>query len=129
MKGTTMNGHLAGLEEESLARPWLAVRLGIPSARVDRMRREGELLGVRPPGRWEHLYPAWQFNGDGKPLASIPRVIRAGREAGLGEVELYQVLQRRSGLTGGRTLVDVLRDGGEEHVLAAVRAAGNGSAS
>ena len=127
MKATTMNGHLALLEEESLARPWLAARLGIPSARVDRMRREGALLGVRPPGRWEHHYPAWQFDGDGKPLASISRVVRAAREAGLDEVELYEVLQRRSGLTGRRTLVDVLREGGEQHVLAAVRAAGNGS--
>jgi hypothetical protein len=129
MKARTMNGHLVVLEEESLARPWLATSLGIPSARVDRMRREGELLGVRPPGRWEHLYPAWQFDGDGKPLASISRVVRVARESGLGEIELYEVLQRRSGLTGSRTLVDVLREGGEQHVLAAVRAAGNGSAS
>ena len=130
MKATTMNGHLARLEEESLARPWLAARLGVASAHVDRMRRAGELLGVRPPGRWEHLYPAWQFNGDGKPLASVPRVIRAARDAGLDEVELYEVMQRRSGLTGSRTLVDVLLDGGEEHVLAAVRAAsGNGNGS
>jgi hypothetical protein len=128
MKAATMNGHLALLEEESLGRPWLAARLGIPSARVDRMRREGELIGVRPPGRWEHLYPAWQFDGAGKPLASISRVVRAAREAGLGEVELYTVLQRRSGLTGSRTLVDILREGGEQHVLAAIRAAGNGSA-
>ena len=109
MKATTMNGHLALLEEESLARPWLAARLGIPSAHIDRMRREGALLGVRPPGRWEHHYPAWQFDGDGKPLASISRVVRAAREAGLDEVELYEVLQRRSGLTGRRTLVDVQR--------------------
>jgi hypothetical protein len=127
MKATTMNGHLALLEEESLARPWLAARLGVPSAHVDRMRRAGELFGVRPPGRWEHLYPAWQFNGDGKPLASVPLVLRAAREAGLGEVELYGVLRRRSGLTGERTLIDVLRDGGEQHVLAAVRAAANGN--
>ena len=126
MNATTMNGHLALLEEESLARPWLAARLGVPSAQVDRMRRAGELIGVRPPGRWEHLYPAWQFNGDGKPLPSVPRVVRAAREAGLGEVELYEVLRRRSGLTGTRTLVDVLRDGGEQHVLAAVRSAANG---
>lgn len=122
-----MNGQLALLEEVSLARPWLAARLGVSSAQVDRMRRSGELLGVRPAGRWEHLYPAWQFDGEGKPLASVPRVVRAARDAGLGEVELYQVLQRRSGLTGDRTLVDVLRDGGEEHVLAAVRAAANGN--
>jgi hypothetical protein len=130
MKATAMNGRLELLEQESLARPWLAARLGVASAQVDRMRRAGEILGVRPPGRWEHLYPAWQFNGDGKPLASVARIVRAAREAGLDEVELYGVLQRRSGLTGRRTLVDVLRDGGEEHVLGAVRAAaanGNGS--
>ena len=127
MKATTMNGHAALLEEESLARPWLAARLGIPSAQVDRMRRAGELFGVRPPGRWEHLYPAWQFNGDGKTLASVPRVLRAARDAGLDEVELYEVLNRRSGLTGNRTLVDVLREGGEEHVLAAVRSAAKGN--
>jgi hypothetical protein len=128
MTATTMNGSSIGrLEEESLARPWLAARLGIPAARVDALRRSGELLGVRPPGRWEHLYPAWQFNGDGKPLASVPRVVRAAREAGLNEIELYELLSRRSGLTSGRTLVDVLRDGGEEHVLAVVRGAANGS--
>ena len=54
-------------------------------------------------------------------------MLRAARDAGLDEVELYEVLQRRSGLTGQRTLVDVLRDGGEEHVLAAVRTAANGN--
>jgi hypothetical protein len=124
----SMNGHLALLEEESLARPWLAARLGVASSQVDRMRRAGELIGVRPPGRWEHLYPAWQFNGDGKPLASVSRVVRAARDAGLDETELYQVLSRRSGLTGQRTLIDVLRDGGEEHVVAAVRAAGTNGA-
>jgi hypothetical protein len=127
MNATTMHGHLAFLEEESLARPWLAARLGVPSAQVDRLRRAGELFGVRPPGRFEHLYPAWQFNGDGKPLESLPRVLRAAREAGLSEVELYQVMRRRVGLSGGRTLVDVLRDGGEERVLAEVRDAGNGN--
>jgi hypothetical protein len=127
MNAATMNGNLALLEEESLSRPWLAARLGVPSARIDRMRRDGHLLGVRPPGRWEHLYPAWQFNGDGKPLASVLRVLRTARAAGLDEVKLYEVLNRRSGLTGNRTLVDVLREGGEEHVLAAVRAAANGN--
>jgi hypothetical protein len=127
MTATTMNGSLARLEEESLAGPWLAARLGIPAARLDALRRSGEILGVRPAGRWEHLYPAWQFNGDWKPLASVPRIVRAARAAGLDDVGLYEVLSRRSGLTSGRTLVDVLRDGGEEHVLAAVRRAADGS--
>jgi hypothetical protein len=128
MNGRTTNGHLALLEQESLARPWLAARLGVSSAQVDRMRRSGELYGVRPPGRWEHLYPAWQFNGDGvTPRASVQRILRAARAAGLDEIELHEVLQRRSGLTGQRTLVDVLVDGGDEHVLNAVRAAANGN--
>ena len=127
MKGATLNGHVALLEEESLSRPWLAARLGVASAQVDRMRRAGELLGVRPEGRWEHLYPAWQFDAEGKPLASVRRVVRAARENGLGEAELYQVLRRRAGLTGQRTLVDVLLDGEEAHVLSAVRAAANGN--
>jgi hypothetical protein len=128
MKAATTNGSLARLEEESLAGPWLANRLGIPAARLDALRRSGELFGVRPPGRWEHFYPAWQFNGGGKTLESVPRVLRAAREAGLDEVELYEVLNRRDGLTSGRTLVDVLCDGGEAHVLAAVRGAANGAA-
>ena len=53
----------------------------------------------------------------------MPRVLRAAREAGLGEAQLYRVLRRRTGLTGQRTLVDALRDGEEAHVLSAVRAA------
>jgi hypothetical protein len=129
MQNGTLNGHEELLEEESLGRPWLAARLGISSARVDGLRRSGELFGVRPPGRSDHLYPSWQFGADGRPLASIPRVLRTARDSGLGEVELYRVLRRREGLTGGRDLVDALLEGREEHVLAAVRGAGNGNGS
>jgi hypothetical protein len=120
MSPTMITGSLARLEEESLAQPWLAARLGVPGERVDALRRSGELFGVRPPGRWEHPYPAWQFNGSGKPLASLPRVLRAAREAGLDDVELYDLLSRRSGLTSRRTLVDVLLEGGEDHVMRAI---------
>lgn len=130
MKATSLNGHVAVLEEESLSRPWLAARLGVSSAEVDRRRRAGELFGVRPPGRFEHLYPAWQFNRDGTPLAGISRIVRAARESGLSDIELYALMQRRAGLTGKgtQTLVDLLREGGEERVLAVVRAAGAGKA-
>jgi hypothetical protein len=127
MTTTNLSGREATLEEESLSRPWLAARLGISSAQLDGRRRAGELFGVRPAGRMDHLYPAWQFDADGRPLPSIPRVLRAARDSGLGEVELYRVLRRRDGLTGDRTLVDALRDGREAHVLAAVRAAANGN--
>ena len=109
-----------------LSGSWLAARLGVPPSRLDGMRRAGELLGVRPDGGWEYLYPAWQFNGGGKVLAAIPRVLRAARAAGLEDTELYDVLTRRVGLVGGRTLVDVMRDGSENHVLAVVAQAAHG---
>ena len=121
----TTNGR--ALLDEGLSGPWLAARLGVPSSRLDRMRRAGELLGVRAAGRWDYVYPAWQFGGDGQPLASIPRVLRTARAAGLGDAQLYEVLTRRVGLLGDGTVADVLRDGNEEYVVAVVRQAANGS--
>ena len=114
------------LRVEGLSGAWLAARLGVPPSRLDAMRRAGELLGVRPTGGWEYVYPAWQFNGGGKPLAAIPRVLRAARAAGLDDAELYEVLTRRVGLVGDRTLVDVLHDGSENHVVAVVARAAEG---
>jgi hypothetical protein len=114
------------LPTEGLSGSWLAARLGVPASRLDAMRRTGELLGVRPSGRWEYVYPAWQFNGDGMPLSVVPRVVRAARAAGLDDTELYELLTRRVGLVGSRTLVDLLRDGSEDHVLAVVARAASG---
>src|SRR4051812_14025744 len=69
------NGH-AALVREGLSTSWLATRLGVQSARVEAMRRAGELLGVRVPGRAGHVYPGWQFGRDGKPLQSVQMLIR-----------------------------------------------------
>ena len=41
-------------------------------------------------------------------------------------LDLARLLNRRAGLVGGKRLVDVLREGGEEHVLAVVAEAGRG---
>ena len=111
------------LLEESLSGSWLSTRLGIGTQRLDAMRRAGELLGVRRPGRQDYLYPAWQFAPDGKPLPVLPRVVAAGREAGLSDERLYTVLTSRAGISGRERLVDALRDGREEYVLSVVRAA------
>jgi len=78
------------------------------------------VIGVRLPGSQEHLYPAWQFDG-AAPRASVRRIVVAAREAGLDDVRLYEVLTSRAGLGGTRRLVDALRDGGDEHVITAVR--------
>ncbi|MDP8911755.1 MAG: hypothetical protein M3M94_06800 [Actinomycetota bacterium] len=84
---------------------------------------------MRPPGAIDHLYPGWQFGADGKPLAVIPRVLAAARAAGIDDVRLYELMNRRVGLSDRRRLVDMLREGREEHVLDAIRAAGSARAA
>ncbi|MBA3787454.1 MAG: hypothetical protein H0X21_02005 [Actinobacteria bacterium] len=118
------------LTEESLSGSWLSSRLGVGTQRLDAMRRAGELLGVRRPGGQDYLYPAWQFAPDGRPLPVVPRLVAAGRDAGMSDERLYEVLTSRAGLAGsgpgsvdsGR-LVDALRDGRNDYVLGVVRSA------
>ena len=113
----------ARLREESLSGSWLSSRLGIGTQRLDAMRRAGELLGVRLPGKQEHLYPAWQFDADGKPLPALERIVLAGRGNGLSDERLYEILTSRIGISGRETLVDALRAGRDAYVLDVVRGA------
>lgn len=107
----------------ALPASWLAQRLAVDPARIDAMRRAGELIAVRERGSTEWLYPAWQFDA-GKPRAGVARVVAAARETGLDEWTLYDVLTTPLGLRAhGRRLVDLLLDGREDEVVAAVRAA------
>lgn len=107
----------------TLPATWLAQRMAIDPARIDALRRAGELIAVREPGSTEWRYPAWQFHA-GKPRAGVARVIAAAREAGLDEARLYDVLTARLGLRGdGRRLVDLLLEGRDDEVVAAVRSA------
>jgi hypothetical protein len=110
--------------ESALTTSWLATRLGTQSGRIDAMRRAGELYGERKPGMQEYVYPAWQFDENGRPRPFVERLVRTAREAGLDEAQLAEVLNRRAGLVGGRRLVDLIREGVEEHVLEVVEAAG-----
>ena len=87
------------------------------------MRRDGELIAVRQPGSEDWRYPAWQFDA-WKPRRGIARVVAAGREAGLDETRLYDVLTAPSGLMGHGKLADLLVEGRDDEVIAAVRAAG-----
>jgi len=89
-------------------------------ARIEAMRRAGELLAVREPGSTEWLYPAWQLDGT-EPKRVIPRIVEAARESGLDEARLYEVLTGRLGMRGERRLVDLIAEGRDEEVVAAVR--------
>ncbi len=107
--------------DDCLSGAWLSARLGIDAARIDRMRRGGELIALRPEGSTAWLYPAWQFHG-GAPRPAVPRIVAAAREAGLDEARLYEVMTMRTGLGADRRrLVDVLADGADDQVVAAVR--------
>ena len=86
------------------------------------MRRAGELLGVRRPGRHDYLYPVWQFDPDGKPLPVISRLVPAARAAGLSDERLYEVMVSRTGISGHDRLADALRAGRDDYVLGVIRA-------
>jgi hypothetical protein len=108
----------------ALTGSWLAARLGTQSARVEGLRRAGELYGVRTPGSQEYRYPAWQFDRLGRIRPIVPRLIAAAREAGLSDDQLADLLERRRvGLVGGgHSVADLVRTGDDEGALAVLRA-------
>jgi hypothetical protein len=96
--------------------------MGVDPARIDAMRRGGELIAVREPGDTAWRYPSWQFE-EGKPRPGVARVVAVARERGLDEARLYELLTTPLGLRGdGRRLADLLVEGREDEVVAAVRA-------
>lgn len=102
---------------------WLAERMAVDPARIDAMRRGGELIAVREPGSTEWSYPAWQFHA-GKTLQGVARVVATARECGIDDGRLYELMTSPLGLRdGGRRLADLLVGGREDDVVAAVRAA------
>ena len=108
---------------ETLPATWLAERAAVDPAKIDGLRRAGELIAVREPGSTEWCYPAWQFD-NGKPRTGIARIVAAARACGLDDAQLYAVLTSPLGLRDdGRTLVDLLVEGREDEVVTAVRAA------
>jgi hypothetical protein len=111
---------------DCLSASWLSARLAVDVARIDAMRRAGELIAVRPEGSTVWLYPAWQFAGDA-PRPAVRRILAAAREAGLDERRLYDVLTLPLGLgaraDGARRLADLVVAGQDDQVVAAVRSA------
>src|SRR5512134_1494734 len=112
-----MSSTTAARYPDSIAATWLAARLGVDPAKIDLMRRDGELVAVREPGWAEWRYPAWQFEGN-EPRRGIARIVDAARDAGIDESRLYDVLTTPLGLreSGRRTLVDLLLEGRENEV-------------
>lgn len=111
------------LDAAALPATWLAQRMAVDPARIDAMRRGGELIAVREPGSTEWRYPAWQFEA-GRPRPGVARVVQAARDTGMDESRLYTLLTVPLGLLAdGGTLVDLLVEGRDDDVVAAVRSA------
>lgn len=107
--------------DATLTATWLAERMAVDPARIDALRRAGELVAVREPGSSEWRYPAWQFDA-GRPRPAVARIVAAARESGFDEARLFDLLTTPLGLRGdGRTLVDLLLEGREDEVVEAVR--------
>ena len=60
----------------TLPATWLAQRAAVDPAKIDALRRAGELIAVREPGSIEWRYPAWQFE-NGKPRQAMVRLSRS----------------------------------------------------
>ena len=109
--------------QNALPAAWLAARMAVDPAYIDGMRRAGELIAVREPGSSEWRYPAWQFD-HGKPRGSVARIVATARSCGIDDAKLYDLLTAPLGLReSGRRLVDLLQEGRDDEVVAAVRAA------
>ena len=107
----------------SLTGSWLAARFGVDPVRIERMRRAGELYGVRSPGSDEWRYPSWQFEADGTTKPAVKRLLRAAHEQRISALELDELLGRRVGLVDGKTVRELLLNGGEDRALEALRRA------
>jgi hypothetical protein len=108
---------------EGLSASWLSTKWGVDTVKINAMRRAGELVGVRPAGSQEWLYPAWQFGPDGRVRPEVERALGAAQAHGLRPEQIGALLERRSGITGGERLRDDLIAGRVDHVLAAIAAA------
>ena len=107
----------------TLPATWLSERTAVDPARIDALRRAGELIAVREPGSTEWCYPAWQFDA-GRPRPGVARVVATARERGIDDGRLYELLTAPLGLGGGRRrLADLLIEGRDDDVVAALRAA------
>jgi hypothetical protein len=104
-----------------LSTSWLAVRLGLDPLQVNRLRESSRLLGVRGD-RGEYVFPAWQFDDEGKPLPVVTRLLERARAARVRPEQVLELLERPVGLVGRTRFVDLLLGGSEARVHAELAA-------
>ena len=108
-------------QQSALTASWIGSRWAIDPVALDVRRRALEVYAFREPGAAEWLYPGWQFEDDGTVKPEVARALAAAREAGIRPERLTQILSRRAGMGGGKTLLDTLAEGDDRQVLAELR--------
>lgn len=111
------------MTSSTLSASWLAARQGIDPVRIERRRRAGELLATRDEHGREWRYPMWQFDAEGEVRPAVARLLQLAKENRIPQDKLEQLLERKVGLVGGKTVRELLLDGGADQALAEVRGA------
>ena len=100
--------------------------MGVGRERLRQLREGGRLVGIVQGERRPTLYPYWQFGDDGEPVEGIEEIVRAAREAGMGEETLHFFMTEPSGRLGGRRPADLLGRGEAGEVARLLRSSGLG---
>jgi hypothetical protein len=110
------------IELRSVPGEELRRRLGVSRQRLEQLRAQRRLLGMRLPFRKSYYYPVWQFDEEGEPLASMPRLLKAAEEAGM-DAEDLDAFMTNAAVGDGRAPHELLKAGEEEPVLSWIGAA------
>ncbi|QIN81008.1 hypothetical protein GBA65_21420 (plasmid) [Rubrobacter marinus] len=114
------------LRSECLRPAEVGSSMGVGRERLRQLREAGRLVGIRQGEKRPTLYPYWQFGGDGGALQGLEEVVRAAREAGMGEETLHFFATEPNGRLGGERPADLLRRGEAGKVAEVLRSSGLG---
>ncbi|MDU0366869.1 hypothetical protein RWH45_06550 [Microbacterium sp. KSW4-17] len=113
--------HASTLADDTETASWLsssavARLMGVTPAKVNELRRRGELFAARrSSGRYS--FPGWQLDQQNEPLRGLPEVLRALR--GEDAVTVSRLLTAPSNALRGSSVVQWLASGRDPHLAAA----------
>jgi hypothetical protein len=107
---------------ESLSTAELEKTFGVSRQRLEQLRRQKRLVGLRPPFERGFFYPVWEFDEEGRPRDLVPALIEAAEEARLDPLSLHQLMVSETATPRGPLML-ALKAGEHDHVLDVVRAA------
>jgi hypothetical protein len=107
--------------DESLTVSQLRDEFKLSRQRLKQLRDDDRLFAIEIPYHRGMVYPAWQFDPSGRPLTAMQALIRAARNAHLDALGFHLLMTGRR--EGGRSGVQLLRDGREDLALSLVRGA------